>query len=85
MLMVSYGPLDRGCADTCNVYVPAMYCMAFGRVDQQTLLIGATIYDFELRKADPFFVARRSRDCRDHHELDQLLSLQSKLAPLCLF
>lgn len=54
-------------------------------VHVQTLLVCASLDNLHLREAYPFFVARRSGDTGDHHELDQLLCFQCQFASFCFF
>lgn len=59
--------------------------MALGDINEQPLFISTAIHHLHFREADTFFIAGRGGDAGDHHELDQLLTLQRQLAPLRFF
>ena len=57
MLVVPHMVLNGCCSDTRNVNVPTVYHPSFGRVCYQSLLLGASINNFNLSEFDAFFVA----------------------------
>ena len=82
--MIANGPLESDGPHTGDVDIPAVDLVAVGRVDQKTLLVGASLDHLNLGEADALFVTGRGRNARDHHQLDHLLALGRQLPALGL-
>ena len=84
MLMIANIALDRCSAHAGHVDVPAVDKIAFGHRAQDPGVNGVTVHNFQLRKANALFKTRGRSHARDHHQLDELLSLEGQLPALGL-
>lgn len=72
--VISHRSLDRRDAHGGHIHIPGVNGVAFGHVNQQALVIGASLNNFHLRELDSLLISRRGRHTRNHHQLHQLLA-----------
>lgn len=75
-------PLDGDDAHASNVYIPAIDVIAFGHRMQQPGINGVAVDNLNLGKSNSLFESRRRSYSRNHHQLNELLSLDGKLSTL---
>lgn len=69
---------------TSHVYIPAIDVIPLRLTMQHAGVNSIAIDHLQFREPDPLLEARRSRDARDHHKLDELLRLPRQLPTLSL-
>ena len=69
---------------TCDVDVPAVDLLTFRLIDHKALLVCTSVNHLHLAKSNTLFISGCRGHARDHHQLDQLGGLASKLLPLRL-
>lgn len=69
---------------TSHIHIPAVDVVPLWLGMQQPRVNGIAIDHFQLGEPNPLLEARRSRDARDHHKLDELCGLARQLPTLSL-
>lgn len=75
-------PFDGDDAHASNVYIPAVDVIALGHSMHQPRINGVTVHNLNLGKSNSLFKSRRCSYSRNHHQLNELLSLNGKLSTL---
>ena len=84
MLVVPDLPLDGDDTDTSNVNIPPVQVVTLGECGENPGINRVGIDDLEFGKPNPLFESRGRGNSRHHHQLNQLLSLDSQFPPLGL-